>query len=1104
MATVTSRARVARGRAQAALAAIAIAAGLAAIPAVATAAAARPTAPSRAETTAAGHTVPQSTALAMLAERARTGRGLRSQVEHASSITGTVVGAYGLPVAGACVTAVGQAGSVTASVAPSGAFTIAGLAAGSYTLEYRDCNAHGLHRAIWSGGAGWQRTAARVLVGAGQVHHVPAMMLPADTAALRSRTATWHRFLANASGRGISAAAAAKSGQISGVVTGKGKRLRGVCVTVFPVLGGGQGYGATTGKNGSYVVRHVAAGRYYVTFADELCFTNQNWLQQVYKGHNSPFGSGFGIGNPVKVTSGKATKGIDGNLRLGGEISGVVTARSGRKLGGICVDAEVAVSGGFVGYELPTNGDGSYQLNALFPGKYTLDFSIGCGNNKNYAPAALKPIKITYGKDVVARTIALVPGGVFTGIVRLGSSSGTPLSGICVQANGPGTGFAFGGPGGAGSGATNSAGRYRLIGLGTATYEVDFFPGCNSNGNYTSAVKYVHATAGKVKGGVNAVLEPGAEISGTVTDTHGHPLAGMCINVIGANSGNSAYATLSDGSYFVNQLPAGTYQLGFSTGCGNFGNYEQYWYNNQTDPSLATPIKLTRGESLTINAQMQPGASISGTVIDSHGRKLTGICIAASGAAAVFGEGQVAFSRHGSYQISGLTPGQYQVDFGCGGSNSYADQWFPNAPSSQAAEQISVPAGQTTGVSAVLRPAGTITGVVRTQSGKPLANVCITATSTRDGFPANVIAIPGLGSATNSRGVYRINGLAAGRYLVQFMPCAPNSRYAAQWYRGQASQRLAKSVMVRSRGTTAGINATMRLGAAITGRVVNSSGKRLTNICVDAYNSSTGQFGFGSTSKAGIYIIRGLATGSYTVAFSPCNLGVNQVSVYRHVKVIAPRTTKGVNARLVAGGSASGTVTVAGSASPAANTCVEFVSPDPANAGSVGITGADGSYLATGLAPGSYQVYFNDPLCGLGPIGLAPQWYNDQPTQATASKVTITVGHTTTGINAALQTDGTITGTVLGPSSAALGGICVTAMPLTAGFAPIVAVSGKSGDFTLLDMLPGRYRVEFSSGCGATGYKTQWWKNAGSRQSATVINVTATQTVTGIDATMTR
>ena len=211
MATVMGRARVARGRALAALAAIAMAAGLAAMPSVASAAAARPTAPSRVETTAAGHAGPQSTALAMLEQRVRARFGQRSQALHAGLITGTVVGAYGLPVAGACVTAVGRSGSVTASAAPDGTFTISGLAAGSYTLEYRDCRAPGSYRAIWSGGASWRRAAARVLVSVGQVRHVPSMMLPATPAAVNSRAATWGRFLADASGRGLSAAAAART-----------------------------------------------------------------------------------------------------------------------------------------------------------------------------------------------------------------------------------------------------------------------------------------------------------------------------------------------------------------------------------------------------------------------------------------------------------------------------------------------------------------------------------------------------------------------------------------------------------------------------------------------------------------------------------------------------------------------------------------------------------------------------------------------------------------------------------------------------------------------------------------------------------------------------
>jgi hypothetical protein len=49
-----------------------------------------------------------------------------------------------------------------------------------------------------------------------------------------------------------------------------------------------------------------------------------------------------------------------------------------------------------------------------------------------------------------------------------------------------------------------------------------------------------------------------------------------------------------------------------------------------------------------------------------------------------------------------------------------------------------------------------------------------------------------------------------------------------------------------------------------------------------------------------------------------------------------------------------------------------------------------------------------------------------------------------------------------------------------------------------------RYLVEFQPGCGLTGYAVQWWRNATSRRTATVITVTAGATVPGIGASLTR
>jgi hypothetical protein len=118
--------------------------------------------------------------------------------------------------------------------------------------------------------------------------------------------------------------------------------------------------------------------------------------------------------------------------------------------------------------------------------------------------------------------------------------------------------------------------------------------------------------------------------------------------------------------------------------------------------------------------------------------------------------------------------------------------------------------------------------------------------------------------------------------------------------------------------------------------------------------------------------------------------------------------------------------------------------------------------------------------------------------------VTVTVGQTTPSISAALGRDGQITGTVSDASNAPLSGICVTAVPDSAnlaGLLPIVAVSHTSG-YKLTGLVPGDYTVEFSAGCGASGYLSQWWQDASTAAAATPVSVAADQAVTGISATM--
>jgi len=514
---------------------------------------------------------------------------------------------------------------------------------------------------------------------------------------------------------------------------------------------------------------------------------------------------------------------------------------------------------------------------------------------------------------------------------------------------------------------------------------------------------------------------------------------------------------------------------------------------------------------------LQPGATITGKVTNTHGNAVSNVCVDAatqSDAALGFGNfGALAFTRHGSYTIANLTPGQYLINFTCGtGTAKYAGQWFPSAPDAGSAELVSVAAGQTSGINAVLQPAGSIAGVVTGPGGRPLENICVAAVNTKgtplalSGSGASGFVSPfgsGSGAGTLKDGHYRITGLAAGRYQVSFSPCFGSSRYAEQWFRRKASAQGANPVTVRAGKITSGIDGRLTLGGSISGRVSNGSGKGLRNICIVAAAGSAGPVAEAVTTRAGTYTIPALGSGQYTVEFSPCG-SQNLITAVAHARVTAPHATAGVNVTMQPGGSIAGTVT-AGSAA-VSDACVEVYGASSAEPVAFGTTGVGGNYVAAGLPAGNYTVYFNDPRCETPAPGLAPQWYDGQATQATAKSVSVTVGNTTPSIDAALQGDGGITGTVSAAGSTAtpLSGACVTAFPVSAnGSLPVVAVTTATG-YTLGDILPGQYKVRFSSGCGATGYATQWYQGVASETAATVITVVANQATPSISATLSK
>jgi hypothetical protein len=1040
----------------------------------------------------------------------------------AGAITGVVAGSGSGPLAGACVIASGPSGQAMAMTRPDGRYSLNPLRPGAYTLHFSDCSNPGRYLDQWSGGGFVPTGASSVVVSGGRVKYAGRVTLRsaesvvAGTAAAPipgiapgalpgPGSAPWSR----AAQAGTSALTAT-TGAIAGRVTGKGKPLAGICVFAYPRRGG-RGANVRTSTTGRYRLGSLKPAKYIVGFYD--CTNKTNWLGQYYR--DVPFYSSRQRPTPVPVVAGKTTSGINAALQLGGEIHGTIRNKAGQPLARICAEAIGRVGQRFVFGGFARSGrKGRYALHALAPASYQVFFSR-CGNTGNYAPMWWKhsftmahATKIVIKSGTIAGHISPVmpKGAVISGTVRAVGPTGRRLRGICVFAEGR-TSFALS--------ITDKNGNYRLIGLTTGKYRL-FYLRCRNRGNYLSVQRQVKITLGHTISGFDVFLPLGAIVRGVVTDGHGNAVAGICVEVEGRHGFGGA-RTGRDGSYSINAMRSGSYKVRFSGGCGNAGSYAPQFYHGEANIASADRVELTAGQTTSrISAAMRPGATITGTVTDSAGNRLSRVCISLIPVSGLqspfFFFGNLAFTENGAYVAANLTPGLYAVSFGCFfGTGTLARQWFMAQSAQSAANLVSAPAGVvTSGVNAELQQSGSISGTVTNRLGKPLARICVEASSPGAPTPTFFFG-PGF-ALTTKNGSYVMRGMAPGSYVLHFVDCLHRT-YGSRWYQHKASPQSATPVSVTPGGTTTGIDETLARGGSISGLVRDSSGAPLPGACVDAIDATTQSVGFGRADSTGHYTIPALSTGSYQLTFFPCIRSKPRLAASVRpglVAVQAPNAVTGINGKLGIAGSIMGTARDS-AGKLQAGVCAVAVPADPGNSIATGTTGPHGIYDVRGIGAGTYHVYIGDPFCGGRGQGqvFAPQWYKNQPSEATATDVTVTAGASTTGISAKLAAGGTISGKV-SHQSQPVAGECVTAFPVNAApdplfgqtLHPVIAVTATDGSYSLIGLLPGQYHVKFSIGCGDSGFATLWWKQATSEQSASIVTVTANGVVTGIDASL--
>jgi hypothetical protein len=283
-----------------------------------------------------------------------------------------------------------------------------------------------------------------------------------------------------------------------------------------------------------------------------------------------------------------------------------------------------------------TDAAGAYELEELAEGEYAVEFwasYLGYAtqfydDESNWEQA--DPV-VVGSEPVTGIDAALRPRPGITGTVTR-SSDGEPVEEVevCAYPVDPKVEETF-----SECGYTQADGTY-YVELEPGKYKVEFWPGGPGqnlafqfyNGRtHWSEADAVVVKPGERTGGIDAGLEPGATISGTVSSAAGGVgLEEIPVCSIDSPSGEllTCNWTAADGSYALRHLPGDQYKVVFSIDFSEWfgepvflgeddGFATQFW-NNQTTLAAANVIALATGQSVSgIDARI--GSSVTPPVI---------------------------------------------------------------------------------------------------------------------------------------------------------------------------------------------------------------------------------------------------------------------------------------------------------------------------------------------------------------------------------------------------------------------------------------------------------------------------------------------------------
>jgi hypothetical protein len=846
-----------------------------------------------------------------------------------------------------------------------------------------------------------------------------------------------------------------------------------------------------TSETGAYDVEGLPTGSYVVEFKRYAVGGEQI---AYYKGQSTK-----ATANPVSVTAGKVTSGIDEVLPALGTLSGAVSDGEGHALTGVGVQL---ISGSTTEDEVKTAANGAYSFSEVLPGSYKVKFVPA--EHTDFLPQYFQGVANAGEAKAVA-----VSSGAATGSIDAQLQTAGEITGTVTNTLGEGLVGAqvelYRTPGGSPVAftTTEASGAYVLPGLETGTYQVELSAsGCEtvyySAKTALAGAATIAVSAGSVTSGIDARLPPAADVSGAAAESATGQLTGVVSGPTGTVEGAvvAVYdqhghplgraTTLANGTYTFNALPTGAYTVQFLPGPGQ----------DLAPLFHAGTVGVSEGAiTYDVDAQMHAGGSIAGTVQSGAGTPLGDIEVNVYRPGGLTDEevASTVTGGDGTYSIDALAGGNYIVRFANAfePAASWVSQYYSGQSSAATADPVAVAEGATTaGVDARLAAGGTLSGTVRDGAEDPVGGVRV---EVLEGSGAYVS-----GTDSEADGSWSVADLPAGSYLVRFVPSGLN--LLDRYYPEAATQAAAQSVSLGAGAAVSGLDATLGAGSEISGTdglgysyvsILEPGGALVARVL---------------TNGSGEYEALGLPEGSYAVRFEPLSYQNYLPEYYKEATTLASATAVSVSPTAPAkeidalweghvgfeGGAQITGVVTSESGQQLAGVQVRAYGAGETVAASA-TTIANGDYTLVGLPAGSYRLAFQ-PEPGLD---YATGFYKQAAAPADATPVVLAARQSLSGIDETLAPGGEIEGTVADQAGAGLGGVEVLALG-SAGEALAQSTSAPDGAYAIAGLPTGSYRVEFEP--SGAGELTQFYPGAASLAHAQAVPVNAGSTTPGIDA----